>query len=376
MLRERKTGHLRTARLAVGSIVRIDQQPLRARAADDCRELMARLEGAREIWQRFERKDKPAFARWRAREFGALLSRAREVEEQIRDQQSLIHEVEMELRRHIQDPHTAYQRVLYRRAHPEEISQDKPESVRSGDGTARKLSDFEKEALFQEWVQRSLGTNPDKMDDDAYTTSFEAFKTHMFRQAPEEPPAPASRKHRAEQSARAMPHDSTNASESETGEETKIDARVKELYRTLVRRLHPDRRSDGNAAASALWHEVQDAYAASDVGQMEILLAVSQITAGALGDETSLGQMRAVAEELERSLFALEDSLVAAEREEAWDFAHRGPDRDLRTRVEREMKLSLASRLQRLDLLTRTIADWSEGARPNRYVAVPRSRDW
>jgi hypothetical protein len=41
---------------------------------------MARLERARIGWHRFERHDKPAFVRWRAREFGALLSKAREVD--------------------------------------------------------------------------------------------------------------------------------------------------------------------------------------------------------------------------------------------------------------------------------------------------------
>ncbi len=374
MRREQRTAIAGTpSRLSVGHIVCIDQQPLRARAAGDCRGLIARLECAREIWHRFERKDKPAFARWRAREFGGLLSRAREVETQVRDHQTLIHEVEMEMRRHIQDPHTAYQRVLYRRAHPGETPAEETAAPSGGEGSARKLSDFEKEALFQEWVKRSLGTNPDKMDDDAYTTTFEAFKSHMFRQAPEEPRPANVLRGSSERKPPETPRDSSTPLETtEEEEELKVDARVKELYRTLVRRLHPDLRSDGSAAASALWHEVQEAYAAGDVGQMEILLAVSQITAGALGDETTLGQMRAVAQELERSLFALDDSLVEAEREESWNFAHLGANDDLRTRVERELKLNLASRLQRLDLLTRTIADWAQGPRPNRHVTVVR----
>ena len=50
-----------------------------------------------------------------------------------------------------------------------------------------------------------------------------------------------------------------------------IDARVKELYRTLVRRLHPDLRADASAGVSALWHEVQAAYAASPLARLDIL---------------------------------------------------------------------------------------------------------
>ena len=79
---------------------------------------MERLEVVRIAWHQFDREDKPAFIRWRAREFGALLSKAREVEIQLRDSQTLVHEVEMEMRRRIQDPFTAYQRVMFRRENP------------------------------------------------------------------------------------------------------------------------------------------------------------------------------------------------------------------------------------------------------------------
>src|SRR5678809_85870 len=99
-------------------IVWIEQAPLRASAAGECTDMMTRLERARLGWDQFERQDKPAFVRWRAREFGALLSTARDVEDKIRDAQNLIHEVQIEMRRHIQDPHSAYRRVLFRRENP------------------------------------------------------------------------------------------------------------------------------------------------------------------------------------------------------------------------------------------------------------------
>ena len=174
-----------------GGIVLIDQKPLRSRTAADCSEAIAHLNRARAEWHHFERKDKPAFVRWRAREFGALLSRAREVETQIHDHQALVHEVEMEMRRSFQDAHSAYQRVMFQRANPVTVGEEEePAATRQNARRSRKLSDFEKEALFQEWVKQSLGTNPDKMDDEAYSNSFEAFKSHMFRAAPEESAAP------------------------------------------------------------------------------------------------------------------------------------------------------------------------------------------
>ncbi len=345
-------------------LVVIDQAPLRDGLAAECREAMARLEEVRTGWHHFVRKDKPAFARWRAREFGALLSAARDVETRIADAQALIHEVEMEMRRAFQDGATAYRRVMSRRGEPEAAAA--AEARRAQDaGIGRTVSDFEKEALFQDWVKTSLGTNPDKMDDEAYSASFEAFKKHMFRTTPVEP-RPAARRAAPPRAARDF-----EEGVEEAEPEPAIDARVRELYRRLVRRLHPDLRADGSTVVSPLWHEVQEAYAASDVARMEILLALSDIEANRSAEQT-VSQLHAVRAELARALWALEKSLREAEGEDAWDFARVGPHAGLRSRVERQLKSDLASRTQRLDLLQRTIAEWAQGPAANRQVRLTR----
>jgi hypothetical protein len=365
----KKAVRVETTAPGASEIVWIDQAPLRRSMASDCTAAMARLERLRAGWHHFERKDKPAFVRWRAREFGALLSRAREVEDRLRDAQALIHEVETEMRRHFQDVHTAYQRVMFRRENPAVAmpAEETAEAGRSAAGAPRKLSEFEKEALFQEWVQKFLGTNPDKMDDQAYSTTFEVFKSHMFF-APREEPRKTSVRRGREKARTAADPDTDHDPEHEY--ERAVDPRVKELYRKLVRRLHPDLRADGNAAVSAIWHEVQEAYAASDVARMEILLALSEMEADRLGEETSLFQMRAVLAELDRSWRALEKSLQEAEGEDAWDFARTGPSEDLRVRVERQLKRDLAGRMERLELLTQTIASWARGPALNPRVGL------
>src|SRR6476660_5363297 len=253
-------------------IVWIEQAPLRASAASECTDMMARLEQARLCWHQFERQDKPAFVRWRAREFGALLSTARDVEDKIRDAQNLIHEVEMEMRRKIQDPHSAYRRVLFRRENP--VVAENRETSSNGSQSTPHLSEFEQEALFQEWVQKFLGTNPAKMDDEAYSATFEVFKSHMFRAPAEEA---KSRRWQKPTGKERIPSNHSGESDEEEEVMDSVDPRVKELYRTLVRRLHPDLRADGSAVVSALWHEVQEAYGASDVARMELLLALSDI---------------------------------------------------------------------------------------------------
>jgi hypothetical protein len=196
------------------------------------------------------------------------------------------------------------------------------------------------------------------MDDEAYSASFEVFKSHMFRARPEEPPRVESR--------RRAPEAPVEKEEEEAA--TPLDARVKALYRELVRRLHPDLRADGNVAVSALWHEVQEAYAASDIAQLEILLALSDITSDRFSDQTSVSQIRAVVAELERALFALNDSLRQARGEDAWGFARGGAADGLRVRVERELQLNLRTRKTRLAVLQRTISEWSRPAWASRSV--------
>jgi hypothetical protein len=351
-------------RVGIGAreMVLIDQNPLRNAAGAECSALMARLEELRAAWHRFEREDKPGFVRWRAREFGPLLSELRDVEVQVRDSETLVHEVEMEMRRGFYDPQSAYQRVMFRRENPSLVEDEPPAPRREQPGEEPRLSEFEKEALFQEWVQKFIGTNPDKLDDEAYTTTFEAFKSHMFR-GPHDEPRPAQNFQRAEPVRRETVKEPASAP---------IDARVKELYRLLVRRLHPDLRADGNAAASALWHEVQEAYAASDIAHLEILLALSDIDSERFSDQTSVSQMRAVFAELTRALFALEDSLRQARDEDAWGFARNGVLPGLRERVQRELQASLRTRSNRLALLKRTIADWSRPPLVKRAIDLRR----
>ena len=331
-------------------IIWIDQAPLRKDAVAKCNAAMAHLNEVRGQWHHFERKDKPAFIRWRAREFGALLSEARQVEEKIRDARELIREVEQELRRYIQTPQSAYARVMFRRQNPGSAEP----ANEAGNGGARVLTGFEQEALFQEWVRKFLGTNPDKMDDLAYETNLAAFKTRMFL-GPAPPPPTAGRQRRPKSRA-------SEATENEQEAGTTVDERVKILYRRLARELHPDVRADGSVEVSALWHEVQEAYAASDVARMELLLALSHLQAEHLEDETSLGDILLVQENLHRLLQALSKSVAEAEKEDAWDFARVGPTTELASEVERQLKFELGNRTRYLDQLQARVGEWQSKA--------------
>jgi len=316
---------------------------------------MARLEKARAEWKRFDHEHKPAFGRWMAGTFGALLSRQREVEALIREKETLIEEVERELRfDRSGDERSAYARVQRRRAQPpsrEASGGDASPPPREEDprfaGRRRDdLSEMELQFLFDDFLL-FMGMNPDRMSDRQYERMFAEFKAKLRAQAePEEEP---------EAEARSKPR---RHIELDPVPEKPGPSRIKEIYRLLVRRLHPDTRADSDAAVSALWHEVQEAYEDENLERLEMLLALTDIQSNATG-ETSLFQMRSVLAELRAACNAIQRNLRDAKKDAAWNFVGRKDRAALEIHLRSELEANLAHHEDQLWSLEKIIESWS-----------------
>jgi hypothetical protein len=285
--------------------VLVEQGPIRRRAASECQKVMSRLEVARADWRRFQTEDQPAYDRWVAGTFGTLLSEIRELESKVHAKRSLIEEVEIEyvLGRHRRYA-TAYAAVMKRRearfAPPPSEPREEPK------GEAREQEDvFADEMLFEELLQTVFGVDPMKLSDREYRRMFQEFQEKMRG----EPEAEAAEPEEERVASAAKPPESTGTS------------RLKELYRILVRRLHPDLRAEGEAEVSALWHDVQQAYETGNVERLEMLLAFTDIQDETTGEHTTVGQMLSVLKELRRSFNALMRSLRTAKQDVAWGFS-------------------------------------------------------
>jgi len=345
-------------------MVLIDQGPLRRKAASECSREMARLERARAEWRRYESEDKTAFARWEAATVGPLLSRLREIESALREKEALMMEVDLEMLFGGAGTHrAAYARVKQRRNSPP----PPPDAgAQSGDGargggheSARppegadgdpfdddfmSEEEIEEVLLFEDYLFYELGLDPDRMSDVKYDRLFEEFRAKRHRQsrAQSRSSGPESNAERWTPPAPPKP----------------AQDRVKELYRVLVRRLHPDMRADSSAEVSALWHEVQEAYSHGNVERLEMLLAFTDIQSNAAGEQTSLSQMRAVLAELRSSYNALQKNLRAARKEPAWNFNRRTDRKMLEQRMRWELEGAIAMQAGELRRLEALIASW------------------
>jgi hypothetical protein len=150
------------------------------------------------------------------------------------------------------------------------------------------------------------------------------------------------------------------------------DIRIKETYRLLVRRLHPDLRADGDATVSAIWHDVQEAYEARNLDRLETLLALTEMADGAGAGRASLAQMRDAIAEIKRALRAVQRGMTEARRDPAWGFTRNPYRNKMEDEIRRDINRDLFDQRHVLAELKRRIDDWSRpGYAP---AAQPRGK--
>jgi hypothetical protein len=215
------------------------------------------------------------------------------------------------------------------------------------DGPLGEYSDSELEALFGDFVRSKFGIDPKILSNAErgamfaqFKAVFEQFKASSGGGQPQvsEPPRPAP---------------------------PEPQSRLKELYRQLVRRLHPDTMTGNNAAVSAIWHDVQDAYRTGNVDRLETLLAMTDLQANTIGDQTSLAQMRMVLSDLRRSFNAIQRQIREAKKHPGWNFCSLGDRALLAKRVRADLDAKFQWLSDILHDLDEALAEWS---------AEPRSR--
>ena len=331
-------------RFASRAIVLLDQAALRGKAASECSRQMARLEKAKAEWKRYETEDKARFDQWMAATFGPVLSRLRELKSVITEKEMLIEEVEMEVHFGMaRSERAAYADVQERRNNPPPPYQPPPPEVDAEE--FEDISEYEQEMLFQGFLEVAMGMFPGCITKATYEKMFAEFKAKMSGKKDEVP--------------RTQPEPSTPE-----------QSRIKELYRQLVRRLHPDVREADAADVSALWHEVQDAYNTGNIERLETLIALTDLQANTTGAHTSLSQMKSVLTELRRSFNALQRNLRQAKNDLAWNFSRMEDRSKIQQRMRQELSRDITTYEERLRMLEAKIASWATPPKGRKKRAI------
>src|SRR6478672_10059322 len=174
------------------SIVLVDGTAIRRKARRDYERVLRDLDAAKAEAERFEVEDKPQFAKWLSANFGALLTEIRELQEKLFQAQELVNEVQQEFYfGNYRSINKAYKDVMHRRNHPEQAAHEEAEEHK---------------------------------EDEDFRHEFEEAFNRMEEDFAEE--------RRGKSGPRAARNGAVGTSAKESN-------RVKDIYRKLVRLLHP-----------------------------------------------------------------------------------------------------------------------------------------
>ena len=318
-----KQSSLKAARSNPRALIPIDGKPIRKKARKAYEKARRDLDHARVQIEEFRTQHQPAFQRWINTNFGSQLTALRELREQVSEQQRLIAEVENYMWDHDVSEAVAYAAVQHRREQPVEADPKPAPDDNDDPGPG----DTHAKARFK-----------DLSDEEAYEKFAHAFEEVFGERLPPgfRPPKP---------SAKPTP-----------------TASVKDLYRTLVRKLHPDKQATMTAQMLEWWHEVQDAYAHNDTERLALILSQIELSQGETTAHTSVAMFQKLAAQIKVSLRELKREITQLRRDPAWKFSQ-GTEHGLlthQTRFEFEEALGQL----RLSFVSNeaVLRDWAEQA--------------
>lgn len=321
------------------ALVLVDGTAIRKKIRKGYEKARRDLERAQQQLDHFLQKDLPQFTRWLNTHFGALLTELRELNQQVAADEELIFEVESEVLLGGVSHASAYRRVMEFRENPQ------PPPPTGED----------------EWDREdaSRGGPKEAETGDCAEDLFEAFLNEVFDDW--EP-----RDERRDPGASSGPH---RPEEAEPGQKT---TRLKELYRAVVRRLHPDRQTEMTAQKIEWWHQAQAANEAGDVEQLEVILTLCEIGDTGTTAHTSASLLHRITAQLKNSLREIKRQLTGRRRDPAWNFSQRSDLDTLAEEIRFELNEDLAHLRHQYHLSQEVIGRWKAGAA--RLKKRPRRR--
>ena len=338
-------------------IILLDQEPLRAEAGRAARKKIGEMEKLSSSLEEFEKTILPAYMRWEEETLGPLLAEERQLNAKIDHLEHLLSTASLEALFTGRDPSEIYADIAREQQEWEERQAGgepdrsepelEPEPEEDPDAK-REFTDEERE--FRSYVRYAIGEDPDYFDKRQYKKLFNEYREW--------------KKRREEDCGSA------------TQKKQDIPARVKELYRVLVRRLHPDTgKSRNDPNNQRLWHDLQDAYAAMDVERLEVLLALTDLHESGSAIRSTLYHLRKVAKEMERTVRDLKNRFREARSSPAWQFWHA----DNRQKVGAKMRAAVEARIRdaknHIATLEQQIDFWKQDAgMSKRKAPKPKGR--
>ena len=317
----------------------IDSSRIRKKARQDYEKAKRALARGRQQLEAHQQQDQPAYDRWMNGQFGPLLTQLREINAVLHEKRRLWLEVRSVALMGGLSEAEAYEEVMRRRQTPEA----KPASPEDDSPGEQRAAD--------DGCGADAAGEPDPFADFAEFFEKEGRGFNQFFNGP----------------------DGCWDAAGRPAPQKSFPRQVKELYRILARKLHPDAQHEMTAQKREWWHQVQAAYAEGDVERLEVILTFCEIEERSSTAATSVSLLGRIAAQLKRALREVKRELFACRRSPAWNFTQRPDHRQLARDIEFEVRADLHAIQSQVNGLEAQFQDWaSRSAR--RKTVRPRVR--
>lgn len=312
----------------------VDSAPFRKKTRSEYEKLAKSVDGARAQIEEFEKQHRPGYDRWYNSVFGAKLTELRELQSKLYEKENLIEEIESYV-------------FVYGLSHGEAYA--KVQARLKGEWTPKPPPSFEEifGDLFGEEDDEGGPAEPGERKGPQ--------KEFEFGDSDEGDPW-ASDSGRGKRHGPGFPGGPPGASAPPPPR-----PRLKELYRELVRRLHPDKHANVSPKMLEMWHLTQKAYQAGDEEQLEVILTMSEIDVKGAATVATVSVLLRIISQFRQTLRSLRRELSGFRNHPAWNFAQ--VDRNvLQKRIARDLDgqaMALRRRLEFIELELREIEEES-----------------
>jgi hypothetical protein len=308
--------------------VRVDGSVIRKKIKKDYEKALRDLDNSRRVLDQFQQTDQPQFTRWLNSHFGALLTELRELNLKMAADEVIVFMVQNEVMFGGGSYARAYQRAMELRDNPEPPPPPPPGG---------------------EWDRDPFGAGPDWGNPDGPDDPLKAIFEEMFGElGPDERPWEERGRQAGQPAHAAAP--------------AHVSKRLKELYRAVVRRLHPDSQREMTAQKTEWWHQAQAAYEAGDAEQLEVILTLCEIGESGTTAHTSASLLQRITARLKSTLREIKQQITQRRREPAWNFSGRTDHAAMAEQVRRELTGELMALRRRWLDTQELIAKWKAAA--------------
>ncbi|MBP7280465.1 MAG: hypothetical protein KBA66_02725 [Leptospiraceae bacterium] len=285
------------------NLITLDQTKIRNQALGVCQRTLKKIDKAKQEIDQFQKVDKPAYERWIQQNFGDLIEKIRSSSIEIHEKRALIDEIQEEAFKQKITFIEAYKIIKYKKDHPEEFKE--PEIPLEED-------DFEKDDPMDEEERFREELNE----------FFEKFNG-KFNMNDEE--------------FESLRRNLRNGSNDKNKD---LDARLKERYRLIVQKLHPDKNKKASPMEKDLWYEAQESYRQKDLEKLDFIIALYNVRFGSIGIDSSIFDLQFANSKLEKSLKQFSQMIKRAKHDPGWLFQKLKPNKleSLRKEAAKEFK--------------------------------------